>query len=68
MRVLHIDNGKLFGGVETILTTIARSREHTPDVEPEFAVCFEGRLSRELAIAGAPLHMLGEVRIRHPLG
>jgi glycosyltransferase involved in cell wall biosynthesis len=67
MRVLHIDNGKLFGGVETILTTIARSLELTPDVEPEFAVCYEGRLSRELAAAGAPLHMLGEVRIRRPL-
>jgi glycosyltransferase involved in cell wall biosynthesis len=67
MRVLHIDNGKLFGGVETILTTIARSRELTPDVEPEYAVCFEGRLSRELAAAGAPLHILGEVRIRRPL-
>jgi glycosyltransferase involved in cell wall biosynthesis len=67
MRVLHIDNGKLFGGVETILTTIARSRELTPDVEPEFAVCFEARLSRELAAAGAPLHILGEVRIRRPL-
>ncbi len=67
MRVLHIDNGKLFGGVETILTTIARGRELTPEVEPEFAVCFEGRLSRELAAAGAPLHILGEVRIRRPL-
>jgi glycosyltransferase involved in cell wall biosynthesis len=67
MRILHIDNGKLFGGVETMLTTIAHSRAITPDIESEFAVCFEGRLSQELAAAGATLHMLGEVRIRRPL-
>jgi glycosyltransferase involved in cell wall biosynthesis len=67
MRVLHISSGNLFGGVETLLTTLARSRALTPDVEPEFAVCFNGRLSRELGAAGVPVHMLGEVRIRRPL-
>ncbi len=67
MRVLHINSGNLFGGVETLLTTLARSRGLTPEVEPEFAVCFEGRLSRELDAAGVPLHVLGEVRVRRPL-
>jgi glycosyltransferase involved in cell wall biosynthesis len=67
MRVLHINAGNMFGGVETFLATLARSRGLTPGVEPEFAVCFNGRLSRELAAAGSPLHMLGEVRIRRPL-
>ena len=67
MRVLHINAGNLFGGVETLLTTLARSRALTPDVEPEFALCFTGRLSSELASAGVPVHMLGEVRIRYPL-
>jgi glycosyltransferase involved in cell wall biosynthesis len=67
MRVLHIDAGNMFGGVETLLVTLARSRALTPDVEPEFALCFEGRLSRELTGAGVPLHMLGEVRVRYPL-
>jgi glycosyltransferase involved in cell wall biosynthesis len=67
MRVLHIDAGNMFGGVETLLATLARNRALTPDVEPEFALCFEGRLSRELTGAGVPLHMLGEVRVRYPL-
>jgi glycosyltransferase involved in cell wall biosynthesis len=67
MRVLHIDAGNMFGGVETLLTTLARNRALTPEVEPEFALCFEGRLSRELTGAGVPLHMLGEVRVRYPL-
>jgi glycosyltransferase involved in cell wall biosynthesis len=67
MRVLHIDAGNMFGGVETLLATLARNRALTPDVEPEFALCFEGRLSRELTGAGVPLHMLGGVRVRYPL-
>jgi glycosyltransferase involved in cell wall biosynthesis len=67
MRVLHINAGNMFGGVETLLTTLARSRTLTPDVESEFALCFTGRLSSELAAAGVPVHMLGEVRVRYPL-
>lgn len=67
MRVLHINAGNMFGGVETLLTTLARSRALTPDVESEFALCFTGRLSSELAAAGVPVHMLGEVRVRYPL-
>ncbi len=40
MRVLYINAGNMFGGVETFLATLARSRGLTPGVEPEFAVCF----------------------------
>src|SRR5437899_12468171 len=36
-------------------------------MEPEFALCFEGRLSEELNAVGARIHLLGKVRIRHPL-
>lgn len=32
-------------------------------MEPSFALCFEGRLSQELAEAGVPVHILGNVRI-----
>lgn len=35
-------------------------------MEPEFALCFEGRLSKELVEAGARVHQLGEVRTRKP--
>ena len=67
MRVLHIVSGRLYGGVETALVTMARCRLLCPEIEPEFAVCFDGRLRDELTAAGAPVHMLGEVRVRHPL-
>jgi glycosyltransferase involved in cell wall biosynthesis len=66
MRVLHIDAGKLFGGVETLLVTLARCRDLCPGMEPEFAVCFEGRLSADLRAAAVPVHVLGEVRVRRP--
>jgi glycosyltransferase involved in cell wall biosynthesis len=66
MRALHVYSGNLFGGIEAILVAIARGRALTPGVEHEFAVCFEGRLSRELALAGARVHHLGAVRLSKP--
>jgi glycosyltransferase involved in cell wall biosynthesis len=67
MRVLHIVSGRLYGGVETALATMARCRSLCSELEPEFALCFDGRLRDELTAAAAPVHMLGEVRVRHPL-
>ncbi len=67
MRVLHIVSGKLYGGVETVLVTLARYRGFCPEMEPEFALCFEGRFKAELAACGVRTHDLGEVRVRHPL-
>ena len=67
MRVLHIVSGRLYGGVETALITMARCRLLCPEIEPEFALCFDGRLHDELTAAGTPVHTLGEVRVRHPL-
>jgi len=67
MRVLHIVSGRLYGGVETALVTMARCRLLCPEIEPEFALCFDGRLHNELTAAGTPVHMLGGVRVRHPL-
>ena len=65
-RVLHICTGNLYGGVETFLVTLARFRDLSPDMEPEFTVCFEGRLSRELRSAGVRVHNVGAVRVRNP--
>jgi hypothetical protein len=36
-------------------------------MEPEFALCFDGRFREELADTGASVHLLGEVRARHPI-
>jgi glycosyltransferase involved in cell wall biosynthesis len=66
MRVLHIVSGRLYGGVETMLVTLARCRSTCPTMQPEFAICFDGRLRGELAATGAPVHMLGQARARNP--
>jgi len=64
---MHIVSGRLYGGVETLLVTLARCRNLCAAMEPEFALCFDGRLREELAETGAPVHLLGEVRARHPV-
>ena len=67
MRILHIGAGNLYGGIETLLFTLARYRHLCPDMTPEFALCFDGRLEKELIGQGVPFHDFGEVRIRYPL-
>jgi glycosyltransferase involved in cell wall biosynthesis len=66
MKVLHINAGKMYGGIETALITFARERRSCADLRPHFAFCFDGRFSRELRATGAPVDYLGEVRIRRP--
>jgi glycosyltransferase involved in cell wall biosynthesis len=66
MRVLHVHSGNLFGGVETLLVTLARNREVDPGHRHDFALCFPGRCADDLAAAGATPTMLGEVRVRRP--
>jgi glycosyltransferase involved in cell wall biosynthesis len=65
-RILHINSGNLYGGVETILTTVARSRDLCPGMESHYALCHEGRLSGELRAAGAPVYLVGNVRLSRP--
>jgi glycosyltransferase involved in cell wall biosynthesis len=67
MRVLHINAGNLYGGVETILVSLARYRDLCPEMEVAFALCFDARLSQELAEIGVDVHMLGNVRASRPL-
>jgi len=66
VRVLHLNAGNLYGGVETLLTTLARLRDLCPGMEPHFGICYEGRYSRELIEAKAPVYNLGPVRISQP--
>jgi glycosyltransferase involved in cell wall biosynthesis len=67
MRVLHVSAGNLYGGLETLLVTLARCRALCTELECEFALCFAGRAEDELRAAGATVHRLGEVRVRSPL-
>lgn len=62
MRVLHINAGNMYGGVETLLATLARCRHLCPEMEQSFALCFEGRVSQELTDANVPVYFLGGVR------
>jgi glycosyltransferase involved in cell wall biosynthesis len=66
LRVLHLCAGNLFGGVERIVAQCATSRHLAGAMEPSFAVCFEGRLARELDTAGVSCTRLGPVRVRAP--
>jgi glycosyltransferase involved in cell wall biosynthesis len=67
IRVLHVHSGNIYGGVESMLLTQVRERNLCPAIKTSFALCFAGQFSEELDAAGAPVHWLGEVRIRQPL-
>jgi len=64
MRVLHLYSGNLFGGIESILLALAASR--SAQIDHEFALCFHGRLERELAALGVSVQPLGPVRMSRP--
>ncbi|MGH7178745.1 MAG: glycosyltransferase family 4 protein [Tepidisphaeraceae bacterium] len=66
MRVLHLCAGKLYGGIETFLTMLARRSDLCASLEHHFAICFEGRLSHQISACGAPNHPLGQVRSSRP--
>jgi glycosyltransferase involved in cell wall biosynthesis len=66
MKVLHLNSGNLYGGIETLLVTLARERGLCQDLEPRFALCFEGRLARELRATGVSVSLLGPARFRYP--
>jgi len=66
VRVLHINAGNLYGGIESFLATLARRRSACADMVPSFALCFEGRLAEELRETGAPVHLLGAARLSRP--
>lgn len=66
MKILHIYAGNLFGGIETLLVTLEKERNLCMQMQPHFALCFEGRLANELRSLDANVHLLGNVRISRP--
>ena len=66
MKVLHLYAGNLYGGIEVGLTTMARLRHLAPAMEPEFGLCFRGRLWNDLVATGAAVHDLEPVRLSRP--
>ncbi len=63
-RILHIGVGNVYGGVETVMTTLARHRDLYPGLELEFALCFDGHQASALRATGAPVHLIQDPRIR----
>ncbi len=66
LRVLHAHSGNIFGGVETLLRTLATWQTSAPEVQHAFALCFEGELANQLAASGAGWHFLQPVRVSRP--
>jgi glycosyltransferase involved in cell wall biosynthesis len=66
MRVLHVNSGNLFGGIEVLLVTLARHGALAPDMEMELAVCFPGPVREKVLGTGVPVHVLGAARFSRP--
>lgn len=57
----------MYGGVETVLATLAGHQALTPEMVSEFGLCYQGRLWQELAEVGAVVHDLGVARVSRPV-
>lgn len=66
MKVLHVASGRLYGGIERMLATLAESTQAAGDLQCEFAVAADGRLAVELRQRGATVHSFGDVRLSRP--
>jgi glycosyltransferase involved in cell wall biosynthesis len=66
LKVLHVYTGNLYGGVETMLVTIARYAHLRPGLGHEFALGWPGRLERELLEAGVTVHRYPSARLSRP--
>jgi len=66
MKVLHLANGNLFGGIETFLVALARLERSIGGFENQFLLSHRGRLSTELEAAGVSPVFIERARIRHP--
>lgn len=66
LRVLHLQTGHLYGGIQRMLLCLAENRGHCPEMVPSFALCFEERIAEELVETGVPVHALGVARMREP--
>ncbi len=65
MKILHLNAGNLFGGVESLLLTVGR-HGHRAVAEHLFAVCFEGKFSQCLRAEGQRVFRLPEARSSRP--
>jgi glycosyltransferase involved in cell wall biosynthesis len=61
--VTHVYTGNMYGGVESLLVTMARNPIFSGQ---SYALMFRGRLHEELVAAGADVFEIGSFRARYP--
>ena len=66
LKVLHISTGNLYGGIEILLATLARSGALEPGLSHEFALGSPGKIEQELRDEGAAVHLYGKARLSRP--
>jgi glycosyltransferase involved in cell wall biosynthesis len=66
MRVLHVGSGRVFGGTEAMLLTVAEAAADA-GMTASFAFAFDARVGRELASRGHAVSTLGGARLSRPL-
>jgi glycosyltransferase involved in cell wall biosynthesis len=66
VKVLHLASGRLYGGIERMLATLAESAGGAGTLVFEFALASDGRLAEELRDRAATVHPLGNVRLSRP--
>lgn len=66
LKLLHINPGNLYGGVESVLVNLARAQALCPELETQFAVLYPGRLHDELKAAAGTVYSLGPARLSRP--
>lgn len=66
MRVLHVYSGNLRGGVESLLTTMAKHSAEIDDLHLEFGLCFDGWLGNAIRDTGRVVHKIAPARFSRP--
>jgi glycosyltransferase involved in cell wall biosynthesis len=66
LRVLHVQSGLYYGGIQRMLICMAESRRLCPEMVSVFALCYKEQLAEELTGIGAEVRYLGPARIREP--
>ncbi len=66
LRVLHLQNGRMYGGVQRMLVCLAAERARAPEMEPVFAFCFAEKVAADIAATQAQVEILGSVQTSRP--
>ena len=66
MRLLHLNAGNLFGGIETYLVTLAKLASKATSLDHTFLLTSQGRLSSELQNLGADVRFCAPTRLSRP--